>query len=31
MQTIEIFNGRLAMIAVVGYAVQEFITGIVHR
>ena len=27
MQSIEIFNARVAMLAVVGYAVQEFITG----
>ncbi len=27
IQTIEIFNGRVAMLAVVGYVVQEYITG----
>lgn len=27
MQSIEIFNARVAMLAVVGYAVQEYVTG----
>ena len=27
MQNIEIFNGRLAMLATVGYVVQEYLTG----
>lgn len=27
MQNIEIFNGRLAMLATVGYAIQEYVTG----
>ena len=27
MQNIEIFNGRLAMLATVGYAIQEYLTG----
>lgn len=28
MQTVEIFNGRTAMLATVGYVVQEIVTGI---
>ncbi len=28
IQTMEIFNGRLAMLATVGYVVQEFVTGV---
>eukprot|EP01035_Chromulina_nebulosa_P019700 gene19700-25622_t len=28
IQTVEIFNGRIAMLAVVGYVVQEYITGL---
>eukprot|EP01040_Poterioochromonas_malhamensis_P001654 gene1654-1751_t len=28
MQNIEIFNGRLAMLATVGYAIQEYVTGL---
>lgn len=31
MQSIEIFNARVAMLAVVGYAVQECVTGDVNR
>jgi len=27
VQTIEIFNGRMSMLACVGYVVQEFVTG----
>ena len=27
IQTVEIFNGRVAMLATVGFAVQEFFTG----
>ena len=28
MSTVEIFNGRMAMLATVGFAVQEFTTGL---
>lgn len=28
IQTMEIFNGRMSMVAVVGYAAQEFFTGV---
>jgi len=28
MQTIEVFNGRLSMVATVGFVVQEAVTGL---